>query len=186
MEQRSIFDELGENEEQEAKEAYKSLLQTGRIRYEIPTYLKFYTVFQYDRLKFRAELNKWLKTPEGINRTVATLEKKQREILENCFIRDKEGNKLRDSDEPYVLSEYRLQRIHELIYEILVSKGIISLFSIQKRLAHMMNEKIPEKPYILKGLMIYPEEKQAEIYGSWELPLKDRILVHLKLLKKLR
>ena len=171
MEQRSIFDGLDEDEEQEAKEAYKVLSEIGRIRYDIPTYLKFYTVFQYDRLKFREKLNKWLETEEGKNRTVLTLAKKQKEILEQCYIRDKDGNKMRDCDEPYILSEHRLQKFHELIYQRLVSIGLISIFSSQK------------KSYLLKGLMIHPEEKQAEINDSWQLSLKDRILAHIKLLR---
>ena len=43
-----------------------------RVRYEVPTYIKFYSLYQYDRDKFRQLLNEWLETKEGKNRTLQT------------------------------------------------------------------------------------------------------------------
>ena len=36
-----------------------------RIRYDVPNYLNFYSLYQYDRNKFRESLRAWLKTDEG-------------------------------------------------------------------------------------------------------------------------
>ena len=38
----------------------------------------------------------------------------------------------------------------------------------------------------LDGLMIYKEDMQAEIPNTWNLPLKDRVTIHIRLLRLLR
>lgn len=152
----------------------KQKKKTKRFRNSIPTYLKFYTLYQYDRQKFRIMLNEWLESEEGKNRTIYTLLAKQKEILNECYIRGSDNEPLKDSDEKYILSEKRLQKVHALIYEKLLSIGAIKLLHSDK------------KPYELKNLMIYPEYQQAELKGTWDLSLKDRILIHYKLLWKLK
>ena len=49
-----------------------------RIRYKVPTYIKFYSIYQYDRLLFRKLMNEWLASKEGKNRTLKTLAKEQK------------------------------------------------------------------------------------------------------------
>lgn len=162
-----------------------------KVRYDVPTYEKFYTLYQYDRLKFRSLMNKWLETEDGKNRTLETLKAKQKEILEECYIRDKKGNKLRDCDEPYILSIGRLQRGHELIFKELQTQGIITAFDITHRLAHMIapeifEEKPYEREYKKMCFVVHHEEKQAELKGTWRLPIKERIRLHVEVLRKLR
>ena len=140
-----------------------------RIRYEIPTYIKFYTLYQYDREKFTKLLKIWLETDEGKNRTLKTLEAKQNEILELCYTRDNNGNKLRDSDEQYVKWIKPLTKIHQLIYNYC------------EKLALDNRER-----YMQDGLFIYPKEQQAEIIGTWQLPIKQRVIIHIRLLRLLR
>ena len=40
--------------------------------------------------------------------------------------------------------------------------------------------------YEQDGLAIYPEEQQAEILNTWQLPIKKRVIIHLRLLRLLR
>lgn len=45
-------------------------------------------------------------------------------------------------------------------------------------------EQFEKKNY--NGLIIWGEDKQAEIADTWQLPLGDRVKIHLKLLRLLR
>jgi hypothetical protein len=140
-----------------------------RIRYKVPKCLNFYTLYQYDRNKFRELLREWLKTPDGMNRTLETLEKKQNEILEECFILDEHGNKLRDSDQTHI---YRYQTLHRIMQEIYncVKWEYIKTGSI----------------FSVKGLTILQEDEQAEIQGTELETIKNRIKIHIRLLRLLR
>lgn len=144
-------------------------IEGKRIRYEIPTYIKFYSLYQYDRDKFTKLLQIWLDTDAGKNRTIETLKEKQNEILELCYIRDDNGNPLRDSDEQYVKWIKPLTKIHELIY------------NYTEKVALDNRER-----YMQDGLWIYPNEQQAEIIGTWQLPIKKRVKIHIRLLRLLR
>ena len=100
-----------------------------RVRYEVPKFIKFYSLYQYDRNKFAELLKIWLETEAGKNRTLETLKAKQTEILELCYIRDENGKPLKDSDEKHiyrvnVLSTLRKDKfdnrsfgLHSLIYD---------------------------------------------------------------------
>lgn len=152
-----------------------------RVRYIVPTYIKFYTIYQYDRQKFRKILNEWLKTPEGKNRTVEALKAKQDEILKECFIRDDNGKPLRDSDEEHIFRYSSLQYIKKNeddvnpagIYEQIYNYCGISPFEKRSKINR-------------KGLCIYPQDQQAELENTWQLTLKDRVKLHIELLRLLR
>lgn len=74
-----------------------------------------------------------------------------------------------DSDEKHIFRIRDLQKIHSLIYDYCG----VSLFETAEKI---------EKD----GVTCWVEDKQAEILGTWNLPLKDRVLIHLKLLRLLR
>ena len=136
-----------------------------RIRYAVPTYIKFYSLYQYNRDKFRKLMKEWLNTEEGKNRTYATLRKKQNEILELCYARDEYGNKLKDSDEQHI---YRIRTLHK-IYEQIYAYYIAS-FSLEKQ-----------------GLRIDAEEKQAWLdIDDLKMSIKNRVIIHIRLLRLLR
>lgn len=139
-----------------------------RIRYDVPTYIKFYSIYQYDRLKFRELMNEYLKTTEGKHRTLETLKRKQNEILDICYVRDNNGKPLRDCDEKHIFRTSILQKLHELIY------------------AELGLNPFTESTYEVSGLIVYPEEKQAELKDTWNMSIKDRVKAHIKLLRKLR
>ena len=143
-------------------------MKPKRIRYEIPTYIKFYSIYQYDRLKFRELMNEWLKTEEGENRTYETLIRKQNEILDICYVRDENGKPLRDCDEKHIFRTSILQKLHELIY------------------AELGLNPFTESTYEVSGLIVYPEEKQAELKNTWNMSINDRVKAHIKVLRKLR
>lgn len=74
-----------------------------------------------------------------------------------------------DSDEKHIFRIRDLQKLHSLIYGYCG----INLFE--------QAEKVEKY-----GITCWVEDKQAEIKNTWQLPLKDRVLIHLKLLRLLR
>ena len=162
----SLFTGLKEFEEFE--QIYQKLQVPQRIRYIVPTYEKFYTIWQYDRLKFRVLMNEWLRTDEGKYRTLETLRAKQKEVLDQCYILDEYGNKKRDCDEKHIFRYGTLERIHEAIYN------------------EIMFKRIEGKRYVGDEITLNDEEMQAELKDTWQLSIRDRIKVHIKLLRRLR
>lgn len=141
-----------------------------RIRYDVPNYLNFYSLYQYDRDKFRQLLREWLKTDEGKNRTLETLQAKQDEILEQCYIRDENGHKLRDSDEKHI---YRYITFHKILREI--------YDKIQWEFIHTGSI------FIIDDINLDYDDKTAEIKGTeWGMSIKDRVIIHIRLLRLLR
>lgn len=134
-------------------------------------------------------MNEWLSTQEGKDRTKETLKLKQKEVLNECYVRDENNEPIRDCDEKYILSVHRLHHepqhtafesksnkgIHELIYDELLQQSLINIFQ--------ENQEINFKGIIIKT---YKECHQAEIKDSWQFPIKDRIIMHTKLLKELK
>lgn len=166
-EEMSLFSNLEGFEELERE--YKKIKdKPERIRYKIPTYEKFYSIYQYDRLKFRELMNAWLLSQEGKNRTLETLREKQKEILEQCYILDENGNKKRDCDEIHIYRIGVLQRIRELIFQEIMLKR--------------MGGKLLQGDY----LIVDYEGQQAEMKDTWQFSIKDRVKIHIKLLRRLR
>lgn len=163
----SLFTGLKEFEELE-KEYLKLQEAPTRIRYDIPTYEKFYSIYQYDRLKFRELMNDWLKSKEGENRTLETLRAKQEEVVNVCYVKDERGKPKRDCDEKHIFRCRILQKLHEEIFQEIMFKR--------------MGGKLLRGDFIT----ICYEEKQAEIKDSWQLSIQDRVKAHIKLLRKLR
>lgn len=133
-----------------------------RIRYKIPTYIKFYSIYQYDRLLFRELMNKWLASKEGKNRTLKSLRETQNRILDVCYVRDEEGKPLRDCDEKHIYRYATLQKICEKIYN----------------LGH-------NKAGNYSCLVFFDDEQQAQIKGTDRLPVSQRVKIHIKLLREI-
>ena len=145
-------------------------IKPKKKKYISPDYLKFYPLYQYDREKFKALLReaKEKKYPQNQEEDI----KLQNEILNKCYIRDKKGQKLRDCDEAHILRIGMLQRIYEKVFYY---TGIIP---------ELEGDNI--KPIDDNGLIIHPAECQAEIIGTWQKSIEERIRLHIKLLRLLR
>lgn len=161
--------------------------ENTRIRYEVPTYIKFYTIYQYDREKFTKLLKIWLDTDEGKNRTLDTLKAKQDEILELCYKRDENGNKLRDSDENHIFRYPTLAKIYKLIYNQ-IGANPFNEFYEQDGLI-VSRDVYTKEDYEYQG-KTYKGQKfvnvSASIKGTDNLPIKQRVIIHIRLLRLLR
>lgn len=161
--------------------------ENTRIRYEVPTYIKFYTIYQYDREKFTKLLKIWLETDEGKNRTLDTLKAKQDEILELCYKRDENGNKLRDSDENHIFRYPTLAKIYKLIYNQ-IGANPFNTFYEQDGLI-VSRDVYTKEDYTYQG-KTYKGQKfvnvSASVKGTDNLPIKLRVIIHIRLLRLLR
>ncbi len=158
-----------------------------RIRYEIPTYLKFYSIYQYDRDKFTKLLKIWLETDEGKNRTLETLKAKQDEILELCYVRDKDGHLLRDSDENHIFRYPTLAKIYNLIYNLIGANPFVKRYEQDGLI--VSRDVYTKEDYIYQGKIYKGQEfvnVSASIKGTDNLPIKQRVIIHIRLLRLLR
>ena len=170
MQQICIF--TGKEEFEAHLKEYEQTNNRLRIRYDIPTYIKFYSLYQYDRQKFRELLNIWLKTDEGKNRTIETLKAKQDEILKLCYNVDENGKPLKDSDEAHIWRYATLHRIYEAIYQTLIERGLVSV--------------LRQGTFEYDRFIINAEEMQAEVKGTALKSLNDRLKIHIQALRELR
>lgn len=149
-----------------------------RVRNKVPTYSKFYSVWQYDREKFRKLLNCWLKTDEGKTRTHNSLLQKQSEILEQCWVLNEDNTRVRDSDAQHIYRYKTLHRILECIANCLMHDYGIDTGDMVKYLLHRTN------------IVIYQSEEgmkpQAELSNTIMENIKTRVILHLHLLKGLK
>ena len=112
---------------------------------------------------------------KGYKRGTKQLEKQldlvaQKKILEQCYIRDENGKKKRDTDEKHIFRYMALEKILEELFIKLgprASDNVCSCF------------------FDAKEIMIYPDEQQAEIKDSWNLPVSERVKIHIRLLREL-
>lgn len=161
--------------------------ENTRVRYEVPTYIKFYSIYQYDREKFTKLLKIWLETNEGENRTLETLKAKQSEILELCYVKDAEGNLLRDSDENHIFRYPTLAKIYNLIYNLIGANPFIDNY--EQDGLRVIRDIYTEEDYEYQG-KTYKGQKfvnvSASIKGTDNLPIKQRVIIHIRLLRLLR
>ena len=129
-----------------------------RVHFKSPTYRKFYSVKRYNRDKFRRYLNYQLKEYKCVKQMT------QDEILKLCYLRDEQGI-IHDCDEKSIFRIRNLHNLHTILFEkinqnIWNAKGTIDR----------------------DGLVSFLEERQTEIKGTWQLPVKKRVRLHIRLL----
>lgn len=133
-------------------------IKHSRCHFKTPTYRKFYSVKRYNRDKFRRYLNYQLKEYKCVKYMT------QEEILKLCYLKDAHGI-IYDSDEKSIFRIRNLHNLHTILFEK-INKSI-------------WNDK---GTIDRDGLVSYLEERQTEIKGTWQLPVKKRVRLHIRLL----
>ena len=145
-----------------------------RIRYLIPTYKKVYSIFQYDQQKY---MDIWKRIRElaiKLNKPSIFFDVSPQKVLRLCYIREN-GHRKHLGDSKHI---YRLK----------------SLYKIQ---AHLFNySRIPlnlnaanELKWERSGVLFFYDHYDggyAEIIGTDTLPIKERVILHIRLLRYLR
>ena len=182
----SGFKDLEEFEK--ATSARLAVIEKKAIEKELPpSYLKFYPIWQYDRLKFRKLLNVWLDSPEGKSRTQGSLEKKQAEILEKCYKKDKLG-RLRDSDEKHI---FRYRTLHKIYKEIYKWSGVNPFLKGKSEFEGLIvwRDEYTKEKYLYKGQEFNGQnfiDYGACVNGCENLTVYKRVKIHIALLRLLR
>lgn len=130
-----------------------------------------------------------------------SFERKDEPIFRHLFyVLDENGNRKHLGDEKHI---YRVSSLH---FQVSQSCRDVKVLKVTNKKGESKYSKIYDKPGIYEqiynalnkyafdcverierdGLYIYPNDQQAEIAGTWNLPLKDRVLLHLRLLRCLR
>ena len=134
-------------------------LYKKNYKYVPPDYIKFYSCYQYDRIKFKKLLRKEVKRLKP--KSDEEFKEIQNKILLKCYIRDENGKRKRDTDEKHIFRYRSLQSIFEKLY------------SLGRQIGNYPN------------LLFFDDEQQAEIKGTWNLPVFERVKIHIRLLKEL-
>lgn len=134
---------------------------------DLVSYKKAYFTEAYDRAKYMEIFAKLrdlaikYKKPSIVNNISPY------QVMKHCYIR--EGGIIKSmGDEKHIFRYKTLQKLHSKIYEFM------PLFLDQEN-AHQIG-----------NIICYPDEKQAELEGTWKLPIKQRIKLHIQLLRQLR
>lgn len=97
-----------------------------RARAKYPSYVKFYTVYEYDKNKFKALLKDYFFKDSKAKKAHLLRNLNPYELLNQCYIRDSKGHKIREVDEEHI---FRIKTLYKLYEEIgyVVFKGQMKL-----------------------------------------------------------
>lgn len=145
-----------------------------RVRYSIPNYKKVYSVYQYDvpeyKKIFKKIHNLAMKYDADIfNRTSAYM------VLERCYLRDEQGNKNHLGDARHIFRYKVLQAICKEIADYI----LIAYEIIPETLEYLYNRTHLYLAYT-------PEYSQAELIETCNLPVHQRLKIHIALLRELQ
>lgn len=140
-----------------------SFMRAYDRKYIPPDYMKFYSVYQYDRIKFKKLLRKEIQKLKPKNDE--EFKEIQNKILLKCYIRDEKGKIKKDTDEKHIFRYKALDKILSKIYN----------------LARKTGEQVGKD----SDLLFFDDEQQAEIKGTWNLPVFERVKIHIRLLREL-
>lgn len=142
-------------------------MELFKRKYIAPDYIKFYTVYQYDRIKFKKLLRKEIARLKP--KSDEEFKEIQNRILIECYIRDENGKRKRDTDEKHIFRYRSLENILNYLYN---------------KLGPRADENVCSCFFDAKEIILYPDEEQAEIKGTERLPVFERIKIHIRLLRK--
>ncbi|MCM1003598.1 MAG: hypothetical protein NC408_04580 [Candidatus Gastranaerophilales bacterium] len=160
----------------EEYEKLKKPKEGQRIHYDIPTYKKVYSVYQFDwnryvrffrTLRFRAYKTLDNKGLESAQRYWDKIN--PYEIINRCIILDGLGKPKHLGDEHHIYRIDSLRQIHHKIYDY-CEKEALQQFGVSKQ----------------HGLICHIEDQQAELANTWHLPIKQRLKLHIQVLRNLQ
>jgi len=143
-----------------------SFMKLFESKYVPPDYIKFYTIYQYDRIKFKKLLRKEIARLKP--KSDEEFKEIQNRILIKCYIRDDKGHKKRDTDEKHIFRYRAMQNIFEQLYKLVKQVGIKSDLSF------------------FGAINLYDEDEQAEIEGTKDLPVLERVKIHIKAIREIK
>lgn len=156
-------------------EKVESIKKPKRIRYEIPTYKKVYSVYQYNKQKYAEIWKKLQNLALKYNNPDIFFRVNPYRVLDLCYIKDDNNKRIHTGDSRYIFRSRTLFKIYECIgYELYHGQQKLLLWG--------------EWKLIKDGLIVYFDEgnTQVEIQGTENLPVHQRLKIHIELLRQLR
>lgn len=168
-----IFNEWknGRKKTPEEQEKFKGI----RAHYKIPAYKRVYSVYQYDQQKYSDIWKKIqelaIKYGEHIYKNTSPYR-----VLELCYIKNKEGKLEHLKDEKHIFRYSALHKICALVAKTLTEKHGL-----------LMDETTTEYLKRKTGIIYYNDdtEPMAEYEKAQRMPLKERIIVAIRLYRLL-
>ena len=155
----------------EEREKYKGI----RAHYNIPSYKKIYSVYQYDQEKFNKIWGRIQKLSFKYGRHIYDNTNPYR-VLKLCYVRDEQGGLVHLKDEKHIYRYKALHRINELIANTLREKHNIQ--TTREALTDLYKET---------GIIYYNDdiEPTADLETLTLKPLYIRLKVAIRLLRLL-
>lgn len=176
--QQSLFTQSEQTSEEyvyleEERKKLRKPKEGQRVHYKIPKYKKVYSVYQYDWELYTSKFDMLTAiiagmarhSPKQAERLWSLINPYQ--VLENCYIFDECGKLQYLGDEKHIYRLPTLIKIHRLIYNY-----------CEKDACH--------KGTIIKhGFILHHEYQEAELENTWQLPIKQRLKLHIQILRKI-
>ena len=145
---------------------FADVLVTGKLE-ELESYKKAYFTNAYNREKYMGVFAKLKQLAIKYRKSSIVKRVSPYKVYKLCLIKE-QGIIKSMGDEKHIFRYKTLQTLYTKIYNYMPT-------SIDR-----------ENSYLIGDIICYPDTKQAEIAGTWHLPIKIRVQKHIALLKKLR
>ena len=167
-----------------------------RVRFSETVWVKFYSVYAFNESKFHDicdafEKHKWLKLykyPELRIHELTNCTSKDKVLFLNLsYALDEEGQKQHLGDEKHIYRYKTLNKIKELIANYIDYHYTEEL--PQSEYFTLYIEKYTDDYYTYRGTQYKGENfviAEVEINNTWQLSIKQRLLIHIKALRLLR
>lgn len=149
-----------------------------RVRYQIPTYKKVYSVYQFDLIKYHRIFKKvqQLALKYDVNIFYRTSPYK---VLNLCYIRNKKNELQYLGDEEHI---FRYKALENVLKEI--GQYLIIAYEI------MPAPDVLKYLFQKTGIIVYNShsetEIQAELFNTMHAPIKIKLAVNIALLRALK
>jgi hypothetical protein len=145
-----------------------------RVRYEIPHYKKVYSVYQYDQAKY---MDIWRRIRElaiKLNKPNIYFKVSPYAVLRHCYVKEN-GEKKHLGDERHIFRYSTLYKIESRLFNY--SRAPLNLNATRE---------ISWQKHGVLFFYDYDDGGFATIAGTEDLPIKQRVKIHVQLLRNLR
>lgn len=146
-----------------------------RTHFIFPTYKKFYSVYQFNWEEYAKRFSKIRKRAYSLYYGASPkkalkywLDNNPHKIAKDYYILNEIGEPIHLGDEKHIYRISTLITIHRLIYNYCDRE---------------INQKRITTQY---GLILHHEDQEAELENTWQLPIKQRLKLHIQVLRNLQ
>lgn len=158
------------------KKRNNSVKNETRKHFIFPTYKKFYSVYQFNWEEYAKRFSKIRKRAYSLYYGASPKkafkywhDHNPHKIAKDYYILNEIGEPKHLGDERHIYRMLVLQEIHSRIYDF-CEKEALQTYGVSKQY----------------GLICHIEDNQAELENTWQLPIKQRLKLHIQVLRNLQ